>query len=266
MEISPKFLMKLIDQVDKKIWDDFSSYKNVRNYIKKWHQTNESNNFNDYWENFRIYEDNSKINLNETLHNMKPEIVVKIAVDLGIETPGFIPSVPIIKNVLKDGYANAFNSFQQALKQVEENPDLAVGSANSTLESIIKHILENDNISINHNPKDTLYDLTQGILKEFALFPNQNIPNEIKHIGSGLLKVSKSIEQLRSEKTTFHGKTSSDYIIKEPLYAYFIVNVVSTVGLFLMSFYERKYKDTVKNAEENNEIGADNVDAPSWDE
>jgi len=120
---------------------------------------------------------------------------------------------------------------------------LAIGTANSTLESIIKHILENDSISIKLNKKETLYDLTQDILKEFTLFPNLKVPDEIRNIGSSLLKVSQNIEKLRSEKTTFHGKAKKDYIIKEPLYAYFVVNVISTIGLFLMSFYEKKYND-----------------------
>ena len=249
--------MKLIDQVEKKICDDFNSYKNVKNYIKKWHQCNGSNNFYDFEENFRIYENDSKINLNETLHNMNSEIIVKIAIDLGIETPDFIPAVPVIKNVLKNGYANAFNSFQQALKQVEDNPDMAVGLANSTLESIIKHILENDNISTELNSKDTLNNLIKSVLKEFTLSSNESIPNEIEHIGRGLLNVSKNIEQLRSEKTAFHGKTAKDYIIKEPLYACFIVNAVTTVGLFLISFYEKKYnnKDVVENSDKN--LGAE---------
>ena len=243
MEISPKYLMKLVDQIEKTIWKEFSSYKNVKNYIKKWHKHSDDN-FNNYWENFQICEDSKRqINLNETLHNIDDETIVKIAIDLGIETPDFIPAIPVIKNVLKANYSKAFDSFQTALKQIEEDPDLAIGLANSTLESIIKHILENDNISTKLNKKETLYDLAQNILKEFALFPNQKVPDEIKNIGSGLLKVSQNIEKLRSEKTTFHGKAKKDYIIKEPLYAYFVVNVISTIGLFLMSFYEKKYND-----------------------
>lgn len=230
--------MGLIDKIEKTIWAEFSSYKNVSNYIKKWHQSDGSS-----WENFHIYRDNMVINLNETLHDMGSETIIKIAIDLGIETPDFIPAIPIIKNVLKEKYPTAFSAFQKALKQIEESPDLSIGSANSTLESIVKHILENDNVPIKFNSKDTLYALTQSILKEFTLFPNEQIPLEIRQIGNGLLNASKSIEQLRSEKTTFHGKTQKDYIIEDPLYAYFIVNAISTVGLFLISFYEKKYNN-----------------------
>lgn len=88
--------MKLIDQIEKIMWEDFSSYKNVKNYIKKWHTYDDYNN-----ENFLIYEDDGKINLNETLHNIDQETIIKIAIDLGIETPDFIPAIPVIKNILK---------------------------------------------------------------------------------------------------------------------------------------------------------------------
>jgi len=183
---------------------------------------------------------------------MDPETAIKIAVDLGIETPDFIPAVSVIRNILKVNHPTILKSFENALKDLEEHPDLAIGSANSTLESIIKHILENENISTPFNQKSTLYDLTQSILKEFAMFPDENIPDEIRNIGSGLLKLSQNVEKLRSEKTAFHGKTKQDYIIEEPLYAYFIVNLISTIGLFLISFYEKKYN--------NENIGSTNVD------
>lgn len=38
-----------------------------------------------------------------------------------------------------------------------------------------------------------------------------------------------------------HGKTQDDFIIKDPMCASFIVNAVSTVGLFLLNYYKAKY-------------------------
>lgn len=72
------------------------------------------------------------------------------------------------------------------------------------------------------------------------------MPNEIKTISSSLLNACKAIDDLRSDKTIFHGKMDSNYVVTEPLYAYFIVNAVSTVGLFLLNFYKLRFPQIVK--------------------
>ena len=66
------------------------------------------------------------------------------------------------------------------------------------------------------------------------------MPKEIKTIGSSLLSINQSIEKLRSDKTILHGKTNNDYIVNDSLYAYFVVNSVATIGLFLNSYYKNK--------------------------
>jgi len=35
-------------------------------------------------------------------------------------------------------------------------------------------------------------------------------------------------------------------MVEDSLYAVFIINSISTVGLFLISFYEKKYKNNLK--------------------
>lgn len=255
--ISPKYIMKLIDKLEPLIWKEFSSYKNVRNYINKWHQDDWN-----FWENFHLYfkdNHNKEIDLNTTLHEMPMELVLQIAIDMWIETPDFIPCIPTFRNDLKENYKTAFDSFDKAFKQVEQNPDLAVTLANSTLESIIKHIMQEDWIKTKINNNKTLYDLTWEILKEFKLFPSKEAQEEIRVIWSWLLSAAKHIEELRSNKTLSHWKTKEDYIIDDPLYAYFIVNSVSTVWLFLMSFYNKKYKKEEEINHKNDEISIDDI-------
>lgn len=235
-KISPKFLMNLIQQIEKELWKEFKSYKNVKYYIEKWQKENSS-----WWINepFIIYEkEKGKIDLEKTLHNIDDETIIRIAIDLGIETPGFLPLTPTFKNVLKEEYPSAYESFNKASKEVLEHPDISIGLANSTLESIIKEILVKLEIDEKEIANKTLYSLTKIILKKYIMFPQQeNVPSEIRDIGSSLLNIAKKIEKLRSEKTDFHGKTSVDYKIDDPLYAYFIVNSVVTVGMFLHEYY-----------------------------
>ena len=60
-----------------------------------------------------------------------------MAIDLGVETPDFIPSIPVLKNELKSDFETASQTFEKAYKNVEEDPSLAIGLANSALESKI---------------------------------------------------------------------------------------------------------------------------------
>ncbi len=243
MQISPKYQMDLVSKVSAEIWRVYDSYRNVGFYIAKWHQVDEQG----IWENFTIYRKINKesIDLEKTLHRIGGELLIKIAIDMGIATPDFIPAFPTFKNELKSDYNTSYQSFEKAIKNIEEDPDLAVGLANSTLESIVKHILEDESLKTNAKGNDTLYKLTISILKEFSMFPsgkNSEMPEEIKNIGSSLLNINQNIESIRSVKTNLHGKAKDDYVLEDSLYAYFVVNCITTVGMFLKSFYETKYK------------------------
>jgi hypothetical protein len=166
--------------------------------------------------------------------------LLKIAIELGVDTPDFIPSIPTFKNELKADFKTAYDTFTKAYKQIDTDPSTAVGLANSALESIIKEILKDDRISSKISGGETLYKLTSIILREFNL-TNKDNPKEIRTIGSSLLAINQAIEKLRSEKTNFHGKTTDDYLINDTIYTFFIVNTVATVGLFLNSYYKIKF-------------------------
>ena len=256
--ISPKYKMTLIDNINTKIWELYESYKKVEFYIEKWISYVSVDWSFEEEATFTIKRDSkNNIDLLATLNKIDNETLLKIAMDLEIETPNFIPAIPTFKNEIKSEYLNASNTFQKAFKEIEEHPDLAIGLANSTLESIIKEILK-DNIfdkKLSEFNSKTLYDLTNQILKELSLFPQNSMPNEIKAIGSSMLSMNKNIEQLRSNKSRFHGKLEEDIFINESIYAYFIVNSVATIGLFLISFYKTKFKiQEIQEIEEIEEI------------
>lgn len=238
--ISPKYLMKITKEIHEMIWKEYTSYKEVKLYIEKWHKV--ETDWNNHWENFYIKsKDNGEIDLLTTLHGIEGNTLLQIAVDLGVETPDFIPSVATFRNEIKSDYQTASATFEKAFKQIETHPDLAIGLANSALESIIKEILKDKRLSTICNVNDTLFDLTSNLLKEFKLFPKSDLPLEIKTIGSSILAINKAIEGLRSTSTTFHGKTDTDYLVNDPIFTYFIVNSVTTVGLFLNTYYKRKF-------------------------
>ncbi|MCC9073272.1 abortive infection family protein [Flavobacterium sp. F-65] len=249
--ISPKYQMKLVKSVHDAIWEEYKSYKEVSLYISKWY---EGDQWNNNWENFHIYQkDNGEIDLLSTLHSMIGSDILKIAIDMGVETPDFIPSIPTFKNELKSDFKIAYDTFTRAFKQIEIDPGLAIGLANSALESIIKEILKDERISSKVKGTETLYKLTTIVLKEFNIL-DDNHPVELKTIGSALLSINQSIEKLRSEKTNFHGKTSDDYLINDTVFTYFVINSVATVGLFLNSYFKTKFPKPIEIKEETDDL------------
>ncbi|MDI9312639.1 MAG: hypothetical protein QM535_20685, partial [Limnohabitans sp.] len=208
--ISPRYLMKLAKSVDTAIWQEYKTHREVRMYIEKWQK------FDPYGHchNFAISVQNAseEIDSFKTLDSMGGETLLKVAIDLGVDTPDFIPSIPVFKNELKSETETAYNTFTKAIKQIETDPSISIGLANSALESIIKEILKDQRLNSKTTGKETLYELAKIILKEFR-FTNIELPIEIKTIGSSLLAIAQSIEKLRSENTNFHGKTNEDYLI-----------------------------------------------------
>lgn len=245
---SPRQILNIIDQINKIIWCEYVSYDKVLSYIKRWQERvwNADDTIDNgyYSVNFEIvYKDQGKknINLMQTLNNMNDELLFKIAVDIGVQVPNIIYAVPQIISLASKDYTDVHSVLEVAYKKVEQDPSHSIALANSALETIIKRILSN--ININYSKKDTLYNLAQTILKEFKMFHGTTELKDVRDIGSGLLKISKSIEDLRSNHTKeAHGKLDDDYVIDDPLYAYLLINAVSTIGLFLLNFYEKKYK------------------------
>ena len=230
--ISPKYRVSLIENIEKAIWETYKSYTQVYMYMSGWQQ----------YKNFDIITSlSNKIALFSTLNNIDSETLLKIAIDLGVDTPDFIPSIPTFRNEIKAEYSTASTTFEKAYKFIESDPETAIGLANSALESIIKEILKDSRITTQWKESDTLYSLTKSLLKEFKMLPTSDMPEEIKTIGSSLIAIAQHTEKLRSDKSYFHGKTDGDYVISDSMYVYFIINSICTVGMFLRSFYKQNY-------------------------
>ena len=241
-DLSPKYISDLAQKVVNAIWNTYKSYDMVKFYVSKWYKVEWIGERFDGYEkaNFEIIESSRGIELVPTLMGMDDETIIKIAIDLGIDTPDFIPCVPIFRNELKDVHPTTSEIFEKAYKLVYDDPSMAIGLANSALESLIKEILNDERISVKYDNGCTLKKLTSLVCKAF-MGDYADMPQEIKTISSSLASINGAIEDIRSTKTIVHGKTSSDYVISNPLYAELIVNSIASVGLFLHSFYRKNY-------------------------
>jgi len=241
--------MQLIPKVEKQLWDlfDTSKYQNVRRYIKKWHV--DWYDFNEDRENFHIYykdEGSKEIDLTETLHNMPAETVLKIAIDLGIDTPNFLPAISKFKNVLKERNKNAYQDFERASKNVYDEPDLSVALASSALDGIIKTILNHEVFKADEKINNAALTKQVGLIVKKLGLTEKTAPQEIITLASNIRSLGSTIDDIRSSKTAAHGKLEEEYKVDDPLWASFVVNACATLGLFLWEYFEKKYKPFVK--------------------
>jgi hypothetical protein len=245
-KVSPKYMIALIKKIEKVLQNDYND-EDVRAYLERW-QDDYGINGSDF---YMCVDNDNTFNLKKTLQNINDEKLIKIAVDLEIETPDFIPSIPHFKNEIKSSYQTAAKTFELAFRKVYAEPNIAVSLANSALESVMKEILQSERITnIQYCEKDTLETLVKKCLTAFELFPynDGNIPKDIKQLGSGLIKSCQAVENLRSARTLAHGKTDNDIIIDDPILALFIVNAVSTIGLFFVNLYRCFYHEKVSDS------------------
>ena len=242
--------MELVSKIENTLWEMFdrAKYQNVRIYIEKFQEL-ENHGFDSYY-NFNILFINGtqNIDLTETLHKMSNDLIIRIATDLGIDTPDFFPVVYQFKNLLKENNQNAYQNFERAIKSVREEPDLAVSLASSTLEGIIKTILNHHSVNgqLGTVKNDSLTKLMSAIVKRFDFDNQTKCPPELITIASQLRGLGASIDQLRSDKSASHGKDSHESVVNDPLWATFIVNVSATLGLFLWNYFELKFKPKVE--------------------
>jgi len=97
-KISPKFKMQLLLEIENAIWNEYKTYKRVRQYMEQWIEEYDWNN-----QNFVIITkgDTNEIDLTQTLTHIDDETVLQIAADIGVNTPDFIPAVAEIYNIFK---------------------------------------------------------------------------------------------------------------------------------------------------------------------
>ncbi len=240
--ISKSAITDIAKQIEKTLEDKYGaySYGDIEWYISRWQET-----YYDWKEitgyNFEIIiiDGTDSIHTMKTLQQMSNELLLKIAVDLGIEIPGLMYSVAEIKGILNDRYKDIGKQFEDACKEVYSAPDRAISEITTALESLLAEICKDESIE-NCDPKAGIYELTKHVLEQLGFLPDKKLNDRIRSLGTGLLKSVQIIGEIRNKHTKVHRK--SDEIITESFYAVFVVNSVATIGLFLLNYYEKHYK------------------------
>jgi hypothetical protein len=176
------------------------------------------------------------------LQNVSDQVILKLARELNIQTQFVTSNIGNeLKNYLSiDGYQAAMHDFERALEYINTDPDQALGSASSTLESICKSILDSFK---EQYPKDqSLQSLLKIVFSKMNLSLEGHADPDIRRVLGGLLSVAVGIGVLRSKYSGFHGKgTEQKRKRLTERHARLSVNAASTVGIFLIETYKENF-------------------------
>jgi hypothetical protein len=134
-------------------------------------------------------------------------------------------------NAAKTTSGAAETARLRALSNVDSDPDAAMASASSTLESVCKQIL--DSYGEPYPRDESLQPLLKEAFSVLKLFPESQADEHIKRILGGLFNAGVGLGVLRTKFSSAHGKGAAQPRLVAR-HARLAVNAATTVGHFLL--------------------------------
>ena len=155
-----------------------------------------------------------------------------------LERGGLAPSDKIVSQALeKFDAAHVQAAWSKALDRRSSDPEGAITSSRTLIESVCKHILDGSNVSYDDGadlPK--LYKLTAETLN---LAPSQHTEQVFKQILGGCTAIVEGLGSLRNRLSDAHGKGK---IGKKPAsrHAELAVNLSGALAMYLLATWEAR--------------------------
>ena len=180
-----------------------------------------------------------RIYVQNLLKNVDSSIIVNIATELNlISANSGITSVESMQELIKSHDLNSvLEDFNRALRNIENDPEQAIVSSSSTLESICKAIIELDGQDL--PKKQTMTTVLAKAVAIVNISPKNHSDGEIKRILGGIQNVILGIGALRSGFSSAHGHGIKKYRLSHR-HVRLLVNSMVTFGMFLIETYIEK--------------------------
>lgn len=132
---------------------------------------------------------------------------------------------------------HVLSAWQKALARKTSDPEAALTSARTLLESTCKHIL--DSLAIAYNDAADLPDLYSAVAKGLNLSPSQHTEQIFKQVLGGCHSVVQGLGTMRNRLGDAHGKGQASYK-PLPRHAALAVNLSGAMSMFLVETYEAR--------------------------
>lgn len=153
-----------------------------------------------------------------------------------LESQQIYPSDEIAtKKIQELNQAYIHDEWQKALERRASDPEGAITSARSLLETVCKFIL--DSRQVQYKDSDDLPKLYKQASETLNLSPTQHTENIFKEILTGCISVVKGLGSLRNKLSDAHGK-GIKYVKPSQRHAEFAVNIAGATSIFLLETWE----------------------------
>lgn len=166
--------------------------------------------------------------------------IIEIAQALDIEVSiSHSTSVLTLQNLLeRSGLQACQDDFDRAIQNIDTDPDQALASGCSTLESVCKAILDKMGSEC---PKDqSIQPLLRKVFEVMELSPEGHADAEIKRILGGLFNAGVGVGTIRTKYSAAHGRRDGQRKL-QGRHARLAINSAATVGLFLLETYQERF-------------------------
>lgn len=148
------------------------------------------------------------------------------------DTPGESMITEKLKSVTK-GYIK--NEWEKALKRKSSDPEGAITTSRTLLETVCKQIL--DELEVCYNEKADLPILYKLTSRQINLAPDQHTEQIFKQILSGCSSIVSGLGSLRNKISDAHGKKMNS-IKPSERHAELSVNIAGTMTIFLYETFK----------------------------
>lgn len=130
---------------------------------------------------------------------------------------------------------HVWEAWQKALARRDNDADGAITAARTLLETICKHILDEEGIPYDGN--EDIPKLYRMVAQHLKLSPSQHEEQVFKQILGGCQSVVEGLGSLRNRLGDAHGKGKT-HMRPAPRHAQLAVNLAGTMGMFLVATWE----------------------------
>lgn len=159
-----------------------------------------------------------------------------------LENPNKAPADKLVTDVLEKFDAEHVGAaWKKALDRRNTDAEGAITSARTLLESMCKHILDEEGIA--YDDKDDLPKLYRKTSERLNIAPSQHTEEVFKQILGGCTAAVEGLGTLRNRLSDAHGK-GKIAARPRPRHAELAVNLSGALAMFVLSTWEERKKPT----------------------